>query len=419
MVRLVNWCRRRLTTCLVALLLTGGAGQAVAQTVSIQSATVTASGDQLFIAGANFGTTTGTVVLAGVPLGITSWSATQIYAALGTSAPPPGSYALSVSSIGKRGVISTGSFIVTIGAVGPAGPTGPAGANGLDGLPGPTGAQGPKGDTGPQGPRGDPGAGQLGRISGQLACPADYTNYIVRVPGRNYNIFLPSSGSFQIDNVPDGTYALNVLSPSGSLVKTQSATVANASATNLGNITIEDLQNDRNNCGACGNNCGALGCSSGSCLDFCQAVDPSDGNECTVDACDPATGAVSYTEVARGTACTVNSTAGLCVSGTCNTATGTCRVLTDLPDDNNPCTQDVCFALGVPGAVPLTGSACSSGLTGYVDLDKDGFGAGSLVSIPGYCTSGGTCAGSSGGYSQNNLDCNDTDSRVYPGNGCS
>lgn len=91
------------------------------------------------------------------------------------------------------------------------GPTGPQGPTGLTGAQGPSGPQGPAGVPGPQG-----GAGQSapqGAIAGQLSHCAPNTNltgYLVYIPGRAFSVFTGADGSFQIDNVPAGTYSIAV-----------------------------------------------------------------------------------------------------------------------------------------------------------------------------------------------------------------
>jgi hypothetical protein len=133
--------------------------EANAQT--IQKASV--SGTTLTIIGANFGNNKGTVTLGGgAAFTITSWTATQVVAAM-PAALLPGSYLLKLTKAGG----APDFFALTAGAVGPVGPAGPTGAtglsgldgiNGVDGLPGPAGPTGPQGIQGPQGVPGLSGA---------------------------------------------------------------------------------------------------------------------------------------------------------------------------------------------------------------------------------------------------------------------
>jgi RHS repeat-associated protein len=109
-------------------------------------------------------------------------------------------------------------------------------------------------------------------------------------------------------------------------------------------------------------------------LDFCdpatglvtnapRAVD--DGNACTVDACDPATGLVTNTPVVvdDGNACTIDA---------CDPATGVVTNTALVVDDGNPCTVDICDPVSglrndpLPDGTPVPGAtgSCATGLQG-------------------------------------------------------
>lgn len=96
-------------------------------------------------------------------------------------------------------------------------------------------------------------------------------------------------------------------------------------------------------------------CSAG----VCQAGTPpstNDGNACTTDGCNPATG-VTHTPVASGSACPDST---LCNGNeTCN-ATGVCQAGTPpVTNDNNVCTSDSCDAvLGVQHTPVSSGTPC-------------------------------------------------------------
>jgi Collagen triple helix repeat (20 copies)/Phage Tail Collar Domain len=114
------------------------------------------SGGQVFIHGTGFGvTTTPVVTLAGVHLTVSSYSTTDVVAALPVA--DAGSYALVVRSF-SLGHTLLASLDLTVGAVGPVGPQGLTGATGPQGPAGPAGAQGPQGDPGPAGAQGATGA---------------------------------------------------------------------------------------------------------------------------------------------------------------------------------------------------------------------------------------------------------------------
>lgn len=90
-----------------------------------------------------------------------------------------------------------------------------------------------------------------------------------------------------------------------------------------------------------------------------SAEDCSDGNQCTEDACDPASRTCSNTPVNDGTDCTFNSIAGVCVSGVCGE--NLCEGVA-CEDDGNECTEDVCnFVDGMCYAPVADGTECSEG----------------------------------------------------------
>ncbi|NUN15937.1 MAG: hypothetical protein HUU55_20110, partial [Myxococcales bacterium] len=79
-------------------------------------------------------------------------------------------------------------------------------------------------------------------------------------------------------------------------------------------------------------------CALGTCVGG-PALNCNDGNVCTNDSCNPATGCVNANNTAAcddGNACTIND---VCALGTC---VGGAPVL--CPDDGDPCTDDVCDA---------------------------------------------------------------------------
>jgi YD repeat-containing protein len=91
----------------------------------------------------------------------------------------------------------------------------------------------------------------------------------------------------------------------------------------------------------------------------CQAAAPpviDDGNVCTVDACDPATG-VSHTPLPAGAAC---ADADVCNGAETCSASGVCEPGAPLEvDDGNPCTTDSCDPIAGAVHTPLAaGTAC-------------------------------------------------------------
>jgi hypothetical protein len=116
---------------------------------------------ELRIWGVNFGSATPKVRLAGVPLTVLTYSASEIVAAL-----PDGIEHATYQLIVLRGgalPIPSLPFGVAIGGggepgpQGPPGPEGPRGPQGIQGVPGPPGLQGERGEKGDKGDTGDPG----------------------------------------------------------------------------------------------------------------------------------------------------------------------------------------------------------------------------------------------------------------------
>ena len=70
----------------------------------------------------------------------------------------------------------------------------------------------------------------------------------------------------------------------------------------------------------------------------CSGVDCDDGNECTVDACDPTDGLCANDPVADGSACDFGGLPGVCIAGLCQE--DVCAGVDC--NDGNECTADVC-----------------------------------------------------------------------------
>jgi hypothetical protein len=100
------------------------------------------------------------VMLAGYPLTVESYDASDIRAALANlpaeMTPLVGDFLVTVST--GSGATQFDSWSLTIGAVGPQGPKGDQGPQGPRGIQGPQGEPGLQGPQGIQGPQGDPGA---------------------------------------------------------------------------------------------------------------------------------------------------------------------------------------------------------------------------------------------------------------------
>jgi len=95
-------------------------------------------------------------------------------------------------------------------------------------------------------------------------------------------------------------------------------------------------------------------------LDCAVVADCDDGNPCTVDACDAATGACSYTNVADNTSCAdgnVCNGAEVCLEGVCLIGTPLVCV------DGNECTTSTCdSALGCQFPPVMDGTPCNGGM---------------------------------------------------------
>ena len=70
----------------------------------------------------------------------------------------------------------------------------------------------------------------------------------------------------------------------------------------------------------------------------CSAIDCDDGNECTADTCDPAVEMCVHTPVGDGVACDFDGLPGVCIAGQCEE--DPCASLDC--DDGNQCTIDTC-----------------------------------------------------------------------------
>ncbi|MDH3727537.1 MAG: hypothetical protein OER77_08410 [Myxococcales bacterium] len=82
-------------------------------------------------------------------------------------------------------------------------------------------------------------------------------------------------------------------------------------------------------------------CGVGACEDamLCAGVDCDDGNECTTDTCHPADGLCDHVDVIDSTTCDFGGLPGVCTAGTCEDAMLCAGVVCD---DGNECTMDDC-----------------------------------------------------------------------------
>jgi hypothetical protein len=181
-----------------------------------------------------------------------------------------------------------------------------------------------QGPQGPQGPQGS--AGASGAILGQLSCPGnDYTGFLVHIPGRAFNVYTGPDGAFQIDTVPAGTYTVAVLQ-NGQQKATAQAVVTTVPL-NIGQIVLNDLTTDANNCGTCGNACGGAGapnvvagCVAGACSAPTCVQGFADCNQSLLDGCEVNVNISPNNCGACGKQClAANATSG-CSQGMCTLA---------------------------------------------------------------------------------------------------
>ncbi len=97
-------------------------------------------------------------------------------------------------------------------------------------------------------------------------------------------------------------------------------------------------------------------CSAGQCVGG-ALLDPSDGNPCTADACDPLTG-ISHTPLPIGTSCSDGNPCN--GEEVCGVAGGCIPGIAPGLDDGNPCTVDLCDpALGIVHLPAAVGTSCA------------------------------------------------------------
>lgn len=126
-----------------------------------------------------------------------------------------------------------------------------------------------------------------------------------------------------------------------------------------------------------GSSCDAGGdagvCVGSSCLSVCEAVGCDDSNACTSDVCEPSTGACTYEAAPEGTPCDAGGAPGFCTSGIC-VESALCQGVDC--NDGNPCTNDSCD--------PQDGLCDNDPVQGSVGCD---FGGLSGICLDGVCES--------------------------------
>jgi len=148
---------RKLILIALVLLISGRCACAVAlPIITINKATVDYSRNQVTFNGSGFepARKSPTVLFAGSPLTVISYTDTQIVAALPANTVAGNFSVLIVNSLGLFM-----PYELTYGSAGPQGPIGPAGPQGQPGDIGPAGPTGPQGPAGQQGVQGPPGIG--------------------------------------------------------------------------------------------------------------------------------------------------------------------------------------------------------------------------------------------------------------------
>ena len=169
----------RITTCLLAVLCVAGSRSSAQDATSHPPTIVSATADfavqppQLTITGTYFGSSKPTVNLDGLPLSVTTFTATNIVAQLSAN-QAAGSFLLQVKTASGQ----LAAFDATLGTTGPQGVAGPQGPQGPQGPGGPQGPQGVSGQAGPQGTTGSQGPAGPGtnlQLTQLLYSQAPYT----------------------------------------------------------------------------------------------------------------------------------------------------------------------------------------------------------------------------------------------------
>jgi hypothetical protein len=180
----------------VAILLFAPLLAIAASTVPVvQSGNINYLTNVITLTGSNFepAKTKPTVLFDGSALTLSSFSNTQIVAAL-PAGLAPGTFDLTVTNSSGNSV----DFNMTYGAIGPQGPAGAAGPTGAQGPAGPIGATGPQGPRGITGAPGAPGpAGSNGLGFSFLNAFDPYATYAV-------NNVVTYNGSSYVAIVPNG-----------------------------------------------------------------------------------------------------------------------------------------------------------------------------------------------------------------------
>jgi hypothetical protein len=149
---------------IIAVLLVAGAARADLGIPLILTAKANLETLELTIQGVNFGSATPRVRLAGFPLTVLTYSASEIVAGL-PDGIEPATYQLVVLRGGTFAIPSL-PFEVAIGGTGAQGPPGEQGPQGEPGVQGPPGIPGPPGPQGLQGFQGEPGPQGIQGIQG-------------------------------------------------------------------------------------------------------------------------------------------------------------------------------------------------------------------------------------------------------------
>jgi hypothetical protein len=320
------------------------------------SVTVDAGLTTLTIKGTGFGTSGAVVTLGNTgSLTITSQTDTLITATL-PAGVAPGSYLLSLSAGGN-----SNEFWVAIGTQGP-----------IVNQNVTIGTQGPSGPAGPAGPQGPPGPGLgAGTITGTVvSCGTPLAHALVYIPGRSFVAYTGSAGTFTLDHVAAGTYAVVAETQSGTAGNAD-VVVANGQTTNAGSLDVADTKNDVHNCGACGNVCsvanGTPQCSGGACQIRACSAGFSDCDRNAANGCETNLGTSANNCGACGTACsaangTSSCTAGRCVVASCNAGFGDCdRNSANGCEANLGTSVNNCGACGVVCTAANAVSACTAG----------------------------------------------------------
>ena len=99
-----------------------------------------------------------------------------------------------------------------------------------------------------------------------MECETVQPAVLVHIPGKSLSVYTDSLGTFELSDVPQGTYDLSVEPMGQTPTQIPKVKVMSGLVNNLGPIKTTNLTSDVNNCGQCGNACSTINATA-SCVD--------------------------------------------------------------------------------------------------------------------------------------------------------